>query len=145
MSIPRLLAEHLAVTRRHFLRLGLGTSASLAIGSRWADVAAGDDTTNAQLAEAIAQLGYFTPSEEFGTVERGDPLPYTLPDEKLREAGLTRETWSLEVVPDEEAIPKVENPLSKERGTALDWSGLMKLAETKAVRFLKILTCNNGG
>ena len=145
MSIPRLLAEHLAVTRRHFLRLGLGASASLAIGSRWSVAADGDKTTDARLAEAIAQLGYLTPPEEFSTVERGYPLPYTLPDEKLREAGLTRETWSLEVVPDEEVSPKVENPLSKERGTALNWSGLMKLAETKAVRFLKIMTCNNGG
>ena len=33
--------------------------------------------------------------------------------------------------------------MSKELGTALDWQGLMKIAETKAVRYLKVMTCNN--
>ena len=37
----------------------------------------------------------------------------------------------------------MEKPLSKELGTALDWQGLMKLAETRAVRYLKVMTCNN--
>ena len=58
---------------------------------------------------------------------------------------MTRETWKLEVVSDPDKPATIENPLSKEQGNALDWDGLMKLAETKAVRFLKIMTCNNMG
>jgi hypothetical protein len=53
------------------------------------------------------------------------------------------ETWQLEVVPDPESDCKVEHPLSKERGTALDWQGLMKLADKCAVRYLKVMTCTN--
>src|SRR5689334_7251090 len=40
---------------------------------------------------------YFTPQADFGTVERGNPLPYTLVPPKLAAAGLSRETWKLEV------------------------------------------------
>jgi DMSO/TMAO reductase YedYZ molybdopterin-dependent catalytic subunit len=86
---------------------------------------------------------YLTAADQFGTIERGNPLPYTLPPERLREVGLDRETWQLEVVPDAESNTKLEHPMSKERGTALDWSGLMRLAETHAVRYLKVMTCNN--
>jgi DMSO/TMAO reductase YedYZ molybdopterin-dependent catalytic subunit len=38
----------------------------------------------------------------------------------------------------------VERPLSKETDAALNWEGLMKLAEKHAVRFLKVMTCTNG-
>lgn len=96
-------------------------------------------------ATEIAKLKYLTLPEEFGTVERGDPLPYKHPPEKLLEIGLVRESWKLEVVADPEAPAKIESPLSKEAGTALDFAGLMKLAEKHAVRFFKIMTCNNGG
>jgi hypothetical protein len=44
----------------------------------------------------IASFGYLTPQAEFGDVERGNPLPYTLPPERRREVGLERETWGLE-------------------------------------------------
>ena len=33
--------------------------------------------------------------------------------------------------------------MSKAEGTALDFKTLIKLAETKAVRYLKVMTCNN--
>jgi DMSO/TMAO reductase YedYZ molybdopterin-dependent catalytic subunit len=106
--------------------------------------ALGEEKAGGVLAEAIAKLQYLTLAEDFGTVERGNPLPYTHPPEKLREVGLTRETWKLEVISDPDAPAKLEAPLSKESGTALDWDGLMKLAERHAVRFLKVMTCNNG-
>jgi len=54
-------------------------------------------------------------------VERGNPFPYAQPEAKLREIGMTRDTWNLEVVPDLATGSKVESPLSKERGTALDF------------------------
>ncbi len=48
----------------------------------------------------IARFGYLTPQAAFGDVERGNPLPYTLPLEVRRQVGLERETWRLEVVAD---------------------------------------------
>ncbi len=138
-----LVTEHFEVTRRHFLRLSAVGAAGLSLvpGLAHADEGASTDA----LARAVEALEYFTPPDKFGTVERGTPLPYTHPVEKLREVGMTRATWKLEVVADPDKPATLENPLSKEAGNALDWDRLMKLAETKAVRFLKIMTCNNGG
>src|SRR4051812_979008 len=67
----------------------------------------------------IAPHGFLTPQEEFGNVERGNPLPFTLPLERRREVGLERETWQLEIVADPESDTKIEQPLSKEFGTAI--------------------------
>jgi DMSO/TMAO reductase YedYZ molybdopterin-dependent catalytic subunit len=93
----------------------------------------------------IAPLGYLTPQDEFGDVERGNPLPYTLPLERRREVGLERETWRLEVVADPASDTKLEQPLSIEAGTALDFAGLLELAERHAVQYMKAITCNNLG
>ena len=65
--------QHLEVTRRYFLQLGAVGVAALKPLSAWAD------SDQALLDEATADLGYFTPQDDFGTVERGDPLPYQLP------------------------------------------------------------------
>src|ERR1700730_8294511 len=71
----------------------------------------------------IARLGYLTPQAQFGDVERGNPLPYTLPPEVRRDVGLDRETWRLEIVADPASNSKLERPMSKELGTALDFDG----------------------
>lgn len=134
-----LLHEHNRLTRRYFVRLGAGAAAA-GVLARSGQAA---NQRSAELDALLKQLEYLTRQEDFGTVERGDPLPYTLPPAKLREAGLVPETWKLEVVPDGDA--KIEAPLSKALGTALDWTGLMKLAGTRAVRYMKVMTCNNGG
>jgi Oxidoreductase molybdopterin binding domain len=136
-----LAAEHVALTRRLFLQYGAAGIAAWQLSPlvAQADEAAG----KAELAAELAKLEYLTKWDDFRLIERGEPLPYTHPIEKLREVGLTQETWKLEVVSDPDAPAKLENPLSKELGTALDWAGLMKLAETRAVRFLKVMTCNN--
>ena len=135
-----LLAEHQALTRRYFLQLGaIGAAAGLtAAQGRAAE-------RDPQLQALVDQLQYLTPQPDFGTVERGDPLPYTLPPDALSAAGLVRETWRLEVMADPDTDAKLEAPLTKELGTALDWQGLMRLAETRAVRYMKVMTCNNGG
>ena len=138
-----LAAEHAALSRRFFLRLGAAGAASLPLVPWMASAA--EAMADPALASLISKLEYLTLPEKFGTVERGTPLPYTHPIEKLREVGMTRETWKLEVVADPDAPAKLGAPLSKEAGTALDWDGLMKLAEKHAVRFLKIMTCLNGG
>lgn len=93
----------------------------------------------------IARYGYLTPQEAFGDVERGNPLPYTLPLETRRAVGLERETWRLEIVPDPESNSVVERPFSKELGTALDFEGLLRLGQVHGVQFLKGLSCNNVG
>jgi len=133
----RIADEHILLTRRYLLRVA---AAGLAATSA--------RPSQAQLhidlpAQIQARLEYLTRDAEFGTVERGDPLPYTLPDARLREIGMTRDTWKLEVEPDIATGTKVEAPLTKVRGTALDWPGLMKLAEQRSVRFMKVITCNN--
>jgi DMSO/TMAO reductase YedYZ molybdopterin-dependent catalytic subunit len=63
--------------------------------------------------------------------------------EELRAAGLTPETWSLEVVADTESGTVIEQPLAASAGTALDWSGLMRLADKHAIRFLHPCVCTN--
>lgn len=140
-ELDRLAAEHAAVSRRYFLQSGAAGIAALQFAPLLA--LADDPAEKANLATEIAKLEYLTKWDDFRLIERGEPLPYTHPIEKLREVGLTQESWKLEVVPDPEAKASMEKPLSKELGTALDWQGLMKLAETRAVRYLKVMTCNN--
>ncbi len=128
--------EHLLLSRRYFLQAA-GTSLAMS-----------PLIANAQLrvdlsAQAHAAPEYLTKQDAFGTVERGNPPPYQLPEPRLREIGMTRETWQLEVVPDTGTTAQVERPLSRERGTALDWPAFMRLAERRSVRFLKVITCNN--
>ena len=134
-----LYRQHLEVTRRYFLQLGAVGFAALKPLHAWAD------SDQSLIDEATADLEYFTPQDDFGTIERGDPLPYQLPLEKRLKVGLERETWKLDVVPDPKSDPQRDHPLSRAEGNALDFNGLMKLAEKHAVRFLKIMTCNNIG
>jgi len=134
------LREHLRLSRRYFI--GLGTFGLAALGS--SRLLGAEEPPEKLLEAAAARLTYLTPVDEFRFFGRGNPPPHTLPPEKLREVGLARETWQLEVIPDPESNAQVENPLSKERGNALDWAALMRLAETHAVRFLHVMTCTNG-
>ena len=86
-----------------------------------------------------------TPQEKFGDVSRGKPIPHSLPDEKKREVGLTRDTWQLEVISDPEHPVKLRKQFAKADNTAIDFAALMQLAETHAVRFAKVMTCLNIG
>ncbi len=133
------LIQHAELTRRYFL--GLGTAGIVGVSALPLQGAAQADPV---LQEAVAKLEYLTPPDHFRFAGRGSPPPYQLPPEKRREVGLERDTWNLEIVPDPESDCRVEHPLSKELGTALDWAGLMKLAEKHAVRYLKVMTCTNG-
>lgn len=130
-----------ALTRRGLLGAAavgaVGLNASLALGEGTAPLPA--------LAGQLSRLQYLTPPEQFRTLNREKPRMDQLSPEKLREVGLDRDTWKLEVIPDPASDCKVERPLTKEAGTALDWAGLMKLAETRAVRFMMVLTCTNVG
>lgn len=141
----RFAREHLTVTRRFFLQLGAAGAGALTF---FPEPASGDVSSDAlpdALHEAVATLQYLTPPNQFQIVSRGNPRPDQLSAEKRREVGLDRETWTLEVVADPESDARLDNPLTRERGTALNWDALMKLAETRAVRYFKAMTCTNVG
>ncbi len=150
-DVRALAHAHRLATRRYFLQAGTAGLAALALAPGGLSAAepgdAGGPTAGSSpqeaLQRAIAKIEYLTRGDDFFTVSRGTPLPSSLSDEKRREVGLDRDTWRLEVVADEATGAKLENPLSIERSTALDWAALMRLAETKAVRYLKVMTCNN--
>jgi hypothetical protein len=95
------------------------------------------------LSKAVSELEYLTPAEKFIIQRRGNPVLSEIPQDKLAALGLTRETWKLEVLTDPESNSEIGNPLTIARGNAFDWKALMKLAETRAVRFLHVLSCTN--
>ena len=132
--------EHHQLTRRNFLQLGSATVAAWSV-SRLEAAEAGTDP---QLQEAISRLEYLTPLDRAFILDKGKAGVTKLPPEKLREIGLTPETWSLEVIPDPASNSIVEQPRSRALGNAVDWQGLMSLAEKHAVRFLHLCTCTNG-
>tara|TARA_B100001123_G_scaffold182728_1_gene209243 strand:+ start:1959 stop:3218 length:1260 start_codon:yes stop_codon:yes gene_type:complete len=135
---PELHRQHLELTRRYFMQLGaMGIAAMSTLPLR------AKDSDEVLLADVTEDLEYLTQANEFGTVERGKPLPYKLPLEKRLELGLERKTWKLEVIPDPKSNTQITNPLSRKKGNALDFEALMKLAETHSVKFLKIMSCNN--
>lgn len=137
------LAKHERLTRRFFLNLGAAGVAALMASPRLTRAA----ELAPELADAIGKLeSFLTPQEKFRDVSRGKPLPHSLPDEKKVEVGLTRETWKLEVVADSDKnAARIKKPMKKADGTALDFKGLMQIAETHAVRFAKVMTCLNIG
>ena len=168
-SLPpdaRFLAEHLRLTRRHWLAAGVSATTfglvTRLLGGEPARAA--DDQPKAQadspadgvavsatplppeLSAAIAQLEpFFTAQSAFRDVSRGKPIPHSLDEEKRKAVGLTRDTWKLEVVSDSEQPATVRKPMSKADNTALDFAALMELAKTKAVRYAKVMTCLNIG
>jgi DMSO/TMAO reductase YedYZ molybdopterin-dependent catalytic subunit len=141
MTNPDFIDEHVQVTRRHFV--GLGGAAVTA----WnlSALAVGDAAIDPLLREAVSKLEYLTPPDRIGAVlDKGKAGVAKLSAEELREAGLVPETWSLDVVPDPASNCVVEQPLSRALGNALDWNGLMKMAEKKVIRFMQVCSCTNG-
>ena len=131
-----LLKEHAHLSRRYFVGLGAAALTGASLAGAQAQLPP-------ELARAAERLEYLTLAEDFRNFGRGDPPPNTLSPEQRREAGLDRETWRLEVVPDPETDAKVANPLSTERGTALTWNDLMGLAEEHAACYLHVMSCLN--
>lgn len=141
VDIDQFLQEHAALTRRFFLRLG---AAGAACG--FLPLTARGEERAPELAAALEKLEpYFTPLDDFRDVSRGKPLPHSLSEEKKAEVGLTRETWKLEVISDPEHPAKLGKQFQKSDGSALDFAGLMQLAEKHAVKFAKVMTCLNIG
>jgi len=134
--------DHLALSRRYFLRAGVAGAVAMAS----MPLLAGDSKQNPLLEKAIAELGpFFDTQQKFRDVSRGKPKPHRLPDEKKKEVGLTRDTWSLEVLSDPDHPAKLGETFSQENQNAFDFAALMKLAKTNSVRFAKVMTCLNIG
>jgi DMSO/TMAO reductase YedYZ molybdopterin-dependent catalytic subunit len=133
------LTSRANMTRRRFIELGALGAAATRIGRLNVWGAAKKPSE----ADTAGELEYLTREEDFVNVGRGKPPPHELSEERRRAAGLSRETWQLEVVPDAESNAQVERPLSKDKGNALTWELLMSLAEKQAVRFLHVISCTN--
>jgi hypothetical protein len=133
--------DHCQLTRRYFFQWGSAAAAAL----NGSSLSAANAEMDPQLKEAIAKLEYLTGNEKTWTVldKLKSGAPRLSPD-KLREAGLTPDTWSFEVTADAATTSRIDRPLTRAQGNALDWNGLMKLAEQHAVRFLHVCTCCNG-
>jgi DMSO/TMAO reductase YedYZ molybdopterin-dependent catalytic subunit len=127
------------LTRR--LLFQLGTAAAAWNGS---PLIAQENEIDPRLRKAISQLEYLTPVDRGYLLDKGKAGVAALPEEKLREIGLVPQTWSLEVIPDPASDSSVELPLSRTAGNALDWKGLMNLADRHSVRFLHVCVCTNG-
>lgn len=127
------------LTRRTFLWAGVA-------GAGCAGESVGGAPVPPELGPAVDALEpYFTPQDQFQDVSRGKPVPHSLPEEKRRQVGLTRDTWRLDVVPDPDRPATLGKPLTKKDGTALDFAALLKLGERHSVRFAKVMTCLNIG
>lgn len=138
LRIEELIDEHRRVSRRFLLQFGAGVSfAPWLARDAHAVIPAGLDSLVADLDS------FYTPQNDFRDVSRGDPLPHTLSAERKRHVGMARETWSLEVDSDPEHPVDIRRPLTARSGNAFDFSDLMEVAKTKAVRFGKVMTCLN--
>jgi DMSO/TMAO reductase YedYZ molybdopterin-dependent catalytic subunit len=145
------ISAHTELSRRCFIQAGV---AGMSIGTmlRTADASAGfaptpdrNPTSQSSDKAGAEQDPYFTPSVDFRDVSRGKPIPHTLPEEQRITAGLTRETWKLEVVSDPDNPARIKRPMTIQDGTALDFPTLLKVGERHAVRIPKIMTCLNLG
>ncbi|MEZ6132197.1 MAG: molybdopterin-dependent oxidoreductase [Planctomycetaceae bacterium] len=133
--------NHLAVTRRHFVQAGILASTAFTSRNGFTQPASLDDP---RLQKALSELEpWLTPVADFRDVSRGKPKPHTLPEEKKAEAGLTRDTWTLNVISDPDNPADIRQPM--EGAAAFTFQDLMELARDHAVRFPKVMTCLNIG
>lgn len=133
--------DHGERSRRFFLRSGIAITGAAITASR---------STGAELPVELTPVlekleSYFTPPAQFNDVSRGKPVPHSLPLEKKKEVGLTRENWKLEITADPDAPATLGKQFTKKDNSAIDFPTLLKLGESHAVRFAKVMTCLNIG
>jgi len=140
------LEEHLQLTRRFFLNLGLVSCVPTVTNLVAAAEEPAKSTPRVKLNKAGVQPEpYFTPQADFRDVSRGKPVPHSLSEEKKNAAGLTRDTWKLEIISDPDKPAKLGREYTVADKTAIDFPALLKLGEQHAVRFAKVMTCLNLG
>src|SRR4051812_3447359 len=104
------------LTRRLFLRAGAAAAAGWSVSDLRGE--------SPELAKAIEKIEpYFTAPDDFQDVSRGKPLPHSIPLEKKKEVGLTRETWKLEIMSDLEKPATIGKQFLKKEGSDLDFEG----------------------
>ena len=139
-KLVRFLADHREITRRHLLKV----AGAITLPALCSQSAAESLSQNPTLKSALDELeSWLTAQEDFRDVSRGKPKPHSLTEEQRREAGLTRDTWRLQVVTDPEYPAILGSELTGE--SAFTFADLMKLSQTKAVRFAKVMSCLNIG
>ena len=89
------------------------------------------------------KLEYFQDYVGVGSNYRGDKVkPWELSEEKLSAAGLTRETWTLDVISDDGKL--LDNPLARAAGNAITYADVLRLAEQRPVRISRPGLPGNG-
>ena len=141
-ELASFIREHKDLTRRFFLRLGAVGASSLSALPLFSS----DDGQDSALDRKIRDIeSWLTLQDHFRDVSRGNPRPHSLDEAKRKEVGLTRDTWSLDVLSDPENKASLGRQLTKKDNTAFTFKHLMELAKTRAVRFPKVMTCLNIG
>ena len=131
-ELASFIREHKDLTRRFFLRLGAVGASSLSALPLFST----DDGQDSALDRKIRDIeSWLTLQDHFRDVSRGNPRPHSLDDAKRKEVGLTRDTWSLDVLSDPENKASLGRQLTKKDNTAFTFKHLMELAKTRAVRF----------
>lgn len=124
------------LSRRQAVKLGVGSLAALqSLGQ-----------ASPGLAEELTQLKlrpFLTSAADFEDVSRGTPKPHTLTGEALVQAGLTPNSWRLEVRADETTNAVVTQKAQIERPVTLDYPALLELGRQHRVLFLKAMQCLN--
>ncbi|MGA2258556.1 MAG: hypothetical protein ABSG53_28155 [Thermoguttaceae bacterium] len=137
------------ISRREALGATLIAAATLELGGLGAIAAETASTPGAlpmdpDLAAYLkgpgGKLEYFQEYVGVGSNYRSDKVkPWELSEEKLSAAGLTRETWTLDVISDDGKL--LDNPRAKAAGNAVTYADILRLAEQRPVRILKTLVC----
>ena len=96
-ELARFLLEHSQLTRRYFLGCGVaGITAATSL-----PLLAEQRKRDARLQASLDALEtWLTHPDEFRDVSRGNPKPHALSDDERKKAGLTRDTWKLELLSD---------------------------------------------
>lgn len=133
-----------SITRRKAIYLGVtgaiaAAASEAAMGA--AATAVAPTTPPAVAAPAAFCRPFLTHAREFTDVSRGHPAPHSLTGDAAAKAGLTPETWRLEIEAEDGAT--IEKSLRRADNTALDFPGLLKLGEKHGVHFLKAMQCTN--
>jgi DMSO/TMAO reductase YedYZ molybdopterin-dependent catalytic subunit len=135
------LSHHAELTRRYFLQAGVAVTAITALRPTGEiGVAAEPLSLEQRFNELTNGLeSYFTAPDQFRDVSRGTPIPHTLDAAAQQAAGLTRDTWKLEVISDPEHPARIRAPLT------ISFAELQEIGRQHAVRFPKVMTCLNIG
>ncbi len=142
------------VSRRRFIKAGsIGVAAATAeAGHLMEQVAVAEPVLTASKDKLVASKlkSFITPEDNFVDVSRGDPKPHQLSNDQRIEAGLTEDTWKLEITADpfvelpHTKVPTIiEKSMTIADGTAIDFVTLVELGKEHEVHYFKAMQCLN--